>query len=659
MATAGQEVLPIALEGKDNTSSAWQSFKRQANDAKGAVDQLKNAIAGLDSGSTKGIGSLTELAKYAKNPVVALALAIAGVGAAGVITSRDLARVAGAADEIGTKASAIFGLGDALKKAGGEAEDAVTGLKNLRTQIDLNARDGGYLENLFKLNGSSLYEASGQVKSISQIYRELAGFIGNARNQTEGLEIATNAFGSAGENMRKAILAGAKSLEDVAKTDLDPVIRQSKEIDQIWSNIEKGSQGWIGGARNFLGGIGNELRLAAAAIAGSQDAIAMQARGRDPSAGIALKPGSQTLWRTGYDWGGEGEKTKTPSNRPEPSSANFDRTLANIGKQIALMEADARAVGKTAGEHARLRVETQLLEAAQLAGIPKGDKRREQFEELAQAARKAADALAYAKLQDDIFFERAQMGRSETDQIVAARLRSAGIDPSSDQAAFLAEQIKINEALKLTGDLSKDALKSFISDLRAGVDPAQALLRALDKVVERFLVLGIDNGVNGLVGLFGGGPSLNANGSIAGAVGPTSVGGAPLVMHGGGIVGAGNNMRRAGGWSNDNVPRLHSGLLPDEFRAILRKGEGVFTPEHMAAMAGAIGGGGRMPQVNVTLVERSDGGGQVSQKQNSNGGLDLEITVAHIAAKSAATPGGLVNRAITTQLGGRQRLGGR
>jgi len=76
----------------------------------------------------------------------------------------------------------------------------------------------------------------------------------------------------------------------------------------------------------------------------------------------------------------------------------------------------------------------------------------------------------------------------------------------------------------------------------------------------------------------------------------------------------------------------------------------------MAALGGA---GGKAPQVNVTLIESANGHGAVTQKQNSNGGLDIEVAIAQISAKSAAKPGGPLNRVMTDTFGVRQRVTGR
>jgi hypothetical protein len=63
-----------------------------------------------------------------------------------------------------------------------------------------------------------------------------------------------------------------------------------------------------------------------------------------------------------------------------------------------------------------------------------------------------------------------------------------------------------------------------------------------------------------------------------------------------------------------------------------------------------------MPPITINLIETPGGGGDTTQRQNANGGIDIEIAIAQIAAKNAATPGGALNRVLTDNLGSRQRL---
>ncbi|WP_028578671.1 tape measure protein [Desulfomicrobium escambiense] len=95
-------------------------------------------------------------------------------------------------------------------------------------------------------------------------------------------------------------------------------------------------------------------------------------------------------------------------------------------------------------------------------------------------------------------------------------------------------------------------------------------------------------GMSAASAYFGGGSTLNPSVAPSGASGLYySVG-----HHGGGIVGSeASFMRPVPAETFAGAPRFHSGLMPDEFPAILQKGEGVFTKGQMEAMGGGASNG--------------------------------------------------------------------
>ena len=96
-------------------------------------------------------------------------------------------------------------------------------------------------------------------------------------------------------------------------------------------------------------------------------------------------------------------------------------------------------------------------------------------------------------------------------------------------------------------------------------------------------------GISGAIGnLFGGGTT----GPHIGAGGTTAFG-----MHGGGIAGQDSSFTRTlPGGLFSHAPRLHSGLMPDEFPAILQKGEAVIPKD-------AVGGGAGDTNVFIYAVD--------------------------------------------------------
>ncbi|MYI73968.1 MAG: tape measure protein [Acidobacteria bacterium] len=103
--------------------------------------------------------------------------------------------------------------------------------------------------------------------------------------------------------------------------------------------------------------------------------------------------------------------------------------------------------------------------------------------------------------------------------------------------------------------------------------------------------------------------------------------------HGGGIAGALRVGRRLPAWVFQDAPRFHRGgiagqLRPDERPAVLRTGEGVFTPEQMAAL-----GGPGIVRVELSLETRGTPQRVVESSAQLNGGqLVASMVLEDLAA---------------------------
>lgn len=95
------------------------------------------------------------------------------------------------------------------------------------------------------------------------------------------------------------------------------------------------------------------------------------------------------------------------------------------------------------------------------------------------------------------------------------------------------------------------------------------------------------------------------------------------------------------------APRLHSGLMPGEYPAILKKDEGVFTPAQMRAMGGK--------QVTVNIINNA--GAEVSTQSREGGsGIELDVMIDTAVAKKLSTFGSSSNKAINQNYVTKQRL---
>src|SRR5690606_1595165 len=55
------------------------------------------------------------------------------------------------------------------------------------------------------------------------------------------------------------------------------------------------------------------------------------------------------------------------------------------------------------------------------------------------------------------------------------------------------QQLEINEALRTSSDLGKDALKGFVSDLRSGKSAGEALQGVLTRIEDKMLDVAVDS----------------------------------------------------------------------------------------------------------------------------------------------------------------------
>lgn len=266
-----------------------------------------------------------------------------------------------------------------------------------------------------------------------------------------------------------------------------------------------------------------------------------------------------------------------------------------LERQTTSLDAHQRMVGQSAGEIARLKTETDLLAAAQRAGIPVTDDMRKQIAALADQA--AATAQADAALSDQ------------------------------------------QEMMSNIGDLGKEALKGFISDLRQGKSAAEAMTNALDRMADKLLDMALDSlfdgkgGLGGMLkGVFGGGGAPTISHNIDPLTG--------LGYHGGGEVGRDHSFtRQVDPRAFIGAPRYHKGFRPDEVPAVLQRGEWVLSKNDVA---GIKAGAGKGPGgTSVTVI--NNGPTAATAHENPDGSIDVVVDAleGRLAGKASAGRGPL------------------
>lgn len=257
-----------------------------------------------------------------------------------------------------------------------------------------------------------------------------------------------------------------------------------------------------------------------------------------------------------------------------------------IRMQAASAEIEARTLGMSAGAAAAYRLEQEALAQARIRGIALSQNQVAAIHKEAEAYRKAAEAANALRLTNDVAFERQLIGLSEINQQIAQRLRAAYGDTGwqAQMDGFLAQQMRLNDYLRQTSDLGRDALKGFVSDLMTGKSASEALGSALNKISSKLMDMAINGlweaafpkaagGLLGFLGIGGGlGAPLNLGnfGGTGGLLGP--------MYHSGGIVGSsGMPTRLVHPGHFDDAQRFATGgiagLGPDEIGIIAHRNE--------------------------------------------------------------------------------------
>jgi tape measure domain-containing protein len=206
--------------------------------------------------------------------------------------------------------------------------------------------------------------------------------------------------------------------------------------------------------------------------------------------------------------------------------------------------------------------------------------------------REQVEAIARARLSTDLTNERNDMFLDPTEQKVAQRLRAAGLTEANASAE--ASQIRLNEQLSQTKGLFNDAFSGIGQQILQGASAADILAGSLQRVAGSLLRVAeqwvATQAFNGIMGLFGGGGG-----------GPTFPGlFAGFGLHDGGLAGSSFWGPRSG--YRGPFVQAHSGMGPNEIPAILERGEAVLSRQMTNALPGTMSG-------LTQLAEHGGGGG--------------------------------------------------
>lgn len=353
-------------------------------------------------------------------------------------------------------------------------------------------------------------------------------------------------------------------------------------------------------------------------------------------------------------------------------NAAMRERVRTMRDNIATTLNDNQAIGQGVYETERLREANRLVTEARReytrlygpnAQVPEAE--IQSYQRLADKIARARAEASRLKIESDIRFDRLIMGLSDAEARIAQTLRPHyGDNVAAALNSGHAAALRFNNALRETRDISSEAFSSFVRDLASGKSAMEALTSALQRLADRLLDMASRNAVNqifgGLTGA-GGGKGGQGGGFLSGIMSFFGMSGGK--MHSGGIVGLSGEPMLIPMAAMANAPRYHTGLMSDEFAAVLQRGEQVLTAQRARQVGGVVGG---MVAANGNGAIANDrgapditinnyGGGEVRTKRKSNGGMQIDI--GSLLASETENPNSPMMRNIATHLGGNRHRG--
>jgi hypothetical protein len=197
---------------------------------------------------------------------------------------------------------------------------------------------------------------------------------------------------------------------------------------------------------------------------------------------------------------------------------------------------------------------------------------------------------------------------------------------------------ELKQAIEGWGKDSAEAMVDFAMTGKSSFsDMIQSMIKDLTKMI---LYQQIMKPLSGAISEKAGGWIASAGKFIGGLFNNNII---ADVSHAGGVIGQTLFPQRAiPAMAFAGAPRLHKGLAPDEYPAILQRGETV-TPK----------GGSIAPTINII----NNAGAEIStDMQEVNGGMQLDVMIDQVVAKKMGQFGSSSNKVLRSNFSAKERL---
>ena len=603
-----------------------------------------------------------------------------------------------AAKNVGIAAETLSSMELSAQAAGvssGQFTQAVTKLN--RTMVEATGGNER-AATAFRALGVQLVDSNGRMRDTDQVLREVSDRFRQYADGAEKSALAQELFGRGGARLIAFLNEGSDGLTKFAGASREQIAEAAKltaEVDKLsasWERLKLAIGGTVaGGVNRAIAAVGSESENAPEKVLerleqGIERVRTQMRSQRNPSFLEADQLRLQDMLATAQQLRATIEGAR--SGGDDARLTGGVGAAPNIGalerarKQREKNEEDARKAAERASREAVKRAEEQARELERLSAASTAAT-------LKSVAALASEAEALEKVNRQLAENNAEIGlsRFEVDELQASRIDDAVAVREQELAmARLAEASEGEIALM---QRQIEALREQASLRRAGSQATQAeqtrsevtesSRRALEEqkrtaeevgsILSRSISNAMDDGtgffrqfaddfgrylrdkmiqalsdqlVQQLLAQLAGGGNSSGYGDGVGDLFISLFG-----LHSGGIVGSEASFSRpVSARALRGAPRYHrGGIAGDERVAILRTGEGVFTPEQMSRLSPAGGG------ITVNIENRTDA--QVSARQGDDG-MSIEVLIERIderLASNVSTGRGALSNAVQNRFG--------
>lgn len=588
----------------------------------------------------------------------------AGVAVAGLAFSQAMSAAKGAVaafDEVAESADHIGVATDALQELRFAADLSGVGAAGMDKALEKLSRKAGEAaagvdeaEKTFKRLGVSVLDAGGDIKTADKLLEELAGRFAAMESPAERAATAAKLFGDeAGGKMAAMLAQGgdavAKLRSEARELGVvidEHVLRQAGETADELDKLARVINVNVNAALVDLAPILVDLAKHFASVTADVRALLDSFKDLEQRSSGSLKRrlgeiGAQrealTAAHAAKAGGVEGELADM-GRHPEAFgaeiaarqrvldgvNADFRRQLADLDAERARIEGILEEMAANATRPTPAKAELPRIAKGGGAKTGAGDEDADRLAEYIQGLR---DKVAVLSEEETVRHRLEAVMRATEIAMKDGNLLTV---EQRDEIIALADSVKNYEQAIAAAKEEKQQLaqvgRQVGSTLTRGFEDAilsannlrEALGGVLNSLARIALAAAAAPAEKALSNWFGG---LFSGGGSA-AVGATTSVGAPIFAgtgfyHAGGVAGLNPTfVRPMEAATFVGAPRLHGGgrlpgLMDDELPAVLRRGEGVFTPQQMAAL-GPAGGVSNVYNQTVNVTVNSKGGGDAA-----------------------------------------------